>query len=462
MMKMMMATAPLMFGSAPHHATNSKTTLELVYVAFGSNVGDRESYVHAALEGLSASIGIEVLRVSSMRETAFEGEGPEQGPFLNGVIELKTSLSGVALMAVLQGLEKLAGRQFPHPVNHPRELDLDIILYGDKKIDSRELVVPHPRACDRSFVIEPLRELGVDVDSRLPRVGSRCVSDGELLTGVVSEWLAGDCTIGLVPTMGSLHEGHASLMRAARRECDRVLVSVFVNPLQFGQGEDFDAYPRNLEADLSVCDEVGVDVVFAPPAGQMFGEGFSSHVAVGSEAEGLEGALRPGHFGGVATVVARLFAMMRPHRAYFGSKDAQQVAVIQRMTKDLGFPVCVVACPIVRESDGLAMSSRNVYLSDEDRVASTVIYRAMVSARDHYQKGLRDRDQLLGRVAAVLASEPRCDVDYIDLRREGDLAEVAPGEVVGGRLLVAAKFSGGDRVVRLLDNLSLASEDEHS
>jgi pantoate--beta-alanine ligase len=256
--------------------------------------------------------------------------------------------------------------------------------------------------------------------------------------------------------MGSLHEGHVSLMRRARSECDRVVATIFVNPLQFGPKEDFAAYPRDLSGDLQHCARAGVDAVFAPATAQMYEPGFCSNVDVGAEAEGMEGAIRPGHFRGVATVVARLFAIAEPHRAYFGEKDAQQLAVITRMTRDLGFPIQIVRCATVREPDGLAMSSRNVFLEPGDRIASTVIYRALCSARDAFARGTRDRDVLLHQARLVLATEPRAAVDYLELRREVDLQPLPSGNLDGGRLLVAARFSRGSRPVRLLDNMSLS------
>ena len=429
--------------------------METVYIALGSNVGDREGHLARALDALRAAPGVVVVRASSWIETAFVGEGPEQGPFLNGVAELRTALPPLALLGLLRELERSAGRAFPHPRNHPRELDLDLIFYGDQRLDSRELVVPHPRWHERPFVTQPLEELGVDLASRPRARGTEVVDTAPLMGERVATWLEGGCLIGLVPTMGSLHEGHASLMRAARAECDRVIATVFVNPLQFGAGEDFDAYPRGLERDLEICADAGVDVLFAPSAGQMYGDGFCSRVAVGAEAETMEGDCRQGHFDGVATVVARLFAMTRPHRAYFGEKDAQQIAVIRRMTVDLGFPVEVVPCPIVREADGLAMSSRNVYLGEADRAAATVLFRALSSAKEQFARGLRDRDALLARARAVLEAEPRCALDYLEIRREGDLLPLGPGPVAGGRMLVAGRFTDGVQPVRLLDNLSL-------
>lgn len=428
-----------------------------VFLGLGSNVGDRRARISGALQALAAVPGVRVERVSQLRETTLVGDGPPQGPFLNGVAELATTLPPHALLAVLKQLEADAGRALPAPPNHPRPLDLDILFHGSESVDTKDLVVPHPRWHEREFVVAPLRELGVDVDAMPRREAARVATTAGELVAACARWLAGGCVVGLVPTMGALHDGHASLLRAARRECDRVVATVFVNPLQFGPREDFAAYPRTLDADREICRRAGVDVLFAPPVAEMFDPEFCSHVGVGRAAQGMEGALRPGHFRGVATVVARLFALARPHRAYFGEKDAQQLAVIRRMVQDLGFPLQVVACPIVREPDGLAMSSRNVYLTGADRAAAPVLHRALASAREQFRRGRRDRDELIGRVRAVLATEPAASVDYVELRREGDLAPLPAGEVAGGRLLVAARFTRGARPVRLLDNLSLDS-----
>jgi len=425
-----------------------------VHLALGSNVGDREQHLRTALRALGQIPGIEVVAVSSLRQTELQGGGPVQGPFLNGVAELRTTLSPLALLGVCKALEASAGRILPAGRNQPRPLDLDIVFYGDEAIDTKELVVPHPRWHEREFVCAPLRELGVDLAAR-PAQNGPIVCEGPEFAALCSRWLAGGCVVGLVPTMGALHAGHRSLMEIARGECDRVAVTIFVNPLQFGPKEDLAAYPRDLAKDLAVCAAAGVDAVFAPTVAQMYDPEFCSHVAVGSAAQTMEGAIRPEHFRGVATVVARLFAISRPHRAYFGEKDSQQLAVIRRMTKDLGFPIRIVPCPIVREADGLAMSSRNVYLGAEDRAASTVLYRALSSARQAFLRGEHDRDALVRRVAAVLASEPRAAVEYVELRREADLAVLGPGPVDGGRLLVAARFTAGPRPVRLLDNMSL-------
>ena len=426
-----------------------------VYLGLGSNLGDRQANLQAALARLGNVSGVEVVRVSTLRESDLVGDGPEQGRFLNGVAELRTILSPTALLEVCKALEVAAGRVLPAPRNHPRPLDLDILLFGDLHLDTRDLVVPHPRLRERPFVVEPLQELGVDVAAVPTTPRPAVVADPGALGALTAQWLEGGCLVGLVPTMGALHAGHQSLVQRARRECDRVLLTVFVNPLQFGPNEDFAAYPRGLQRDVELAGAAGADAVFAPSVAAMYDERFASHVAVGAEAQGMEGALRPTHFAGVATVVARLLAMSRPHRAYFGEKDAQQLAVIRRLVQDLGFPLRVVGCPIVREADGLAMSSRNVYLGPEDRAASTVLHRALLSVRNAFARGERDRDALVARARALLATEPRVAVDYVELRREGDLAELSPGPVSGGRLLVAARFSASVRPVRLIDNMSL-------
>jgi pantoate--beta-alanine ligase len=428
---------------------------ETVYLALGSNVGDRRAHLDLALQRLAAVPGIEVVRCSSAMETALVGAGPPQGMFLNAVAELRTSLPASALLAVCKELERAAGRVLPSPANHPRPLDLDILFYGSDRIETRDLVVPHPRLHEREFVTLPLAELGVDLAALPGRELPQVVRVAEDLSARVQQLRQGGLTVGMVPTMGALHAGHESLLRVARRECDVVLATIFVNPLQFGPNEDFAAYPRTFERDLQVCREAGVDMVFAPSPEGMYPPGFCSRIAVGEEAETMEGAVRDGHFSGVATVVARLFALGHPHRAYFGRKDAQQVAVIRRMAVDLGFVLQIVECPIVREPDGLALSSRNVFLSAEDRRAAVVLHDAMLAARAAFVGGERDRDRLLAVAQKRVDAEPRAELDYLELRREGDLQPLSPGPVAGGRMLVAAKFQGGQRPVRLLDNLSL-------
>ena len=256
-------------------------------------------------------------------------------------------------------------------------------------------------------------------------------------------------TVGLVPTMGYLHDGHLSLIRRAREECEHVFVSIFVNPAQFGPKEDLSKYPRDLERDLRLI-EPYTDVVWTPSEAMMYPEGFQTWVEVEALTKVLEGAMRPGHFRGVTTVVAKLFNGVQPHKAYFGQKDAQQVAVIRKMTRDLNFPIEIVVCPIVREPDGLAMSSRNVYLDPEQRKAATVLFRALNAARDLFEKGERSAETLRAIVQEVLAGEPLAEVQYVSCTDYDTLEELA--EIKGKALLSLAVFFGK---TRLIDNFVL-------
>jgi pantoate--beta-alanine ligase len=256
--------------------------------------------------------------------------------------------------------------------------------------------------------------------------------------------------VGLVPTMGWLHEGHTSLIERARAESATVVVSIFVNPRQFGESADFTRYPRNEARDLAVCEAAGVDVVFAPSVDEVYPPGFDTTVVVGAIASPLEGAARPGHFEGVATVVAILFALVGAERAYFGAKDAQQVRVIRRMALDLALPTEVVALPTVREPDGLAMSSRNARLTPEARAAAPVVRRALLDARGRYEAGERSAEALRAAMRATLATEPLADVDYVSVADDDSLQEL---DTLDRPALLSLAVRFGD--VRLIDNEAL-------
>jgi pantoate--beta-alanine ligase len=256
--------------------------------------------------------------------------------------------------------------------------------------------------------------------------------------------------VGLVPTMGWLHDGHTSLIARARAESATVVVSIFVNPRQFGESADFTRYPRNEARDLAVCEAAGVDLVFAPSVDEVYPPGFDTTVAVGAIASPLEGAARPGHFEGVATVVAILFALVGAERAYFGAKDAQQVRVIRRMALDLALPTEVVALPTVREPDGLAMSSRNARLTPEARAAAPVVRRALLDARARYEAGERSAEALRAVMRATLATEALADVDYVSVADDGSLQEL---DTVDRPALLSLAVRFGD--VRLIDNEAL-------
>lgn len=257
--------------------------------------------------------------------------------------------------------------------------------------------------------------------------------------------------VGLVPTMGALHAGHRALIERARRECASVVVSIFVNPTQFGPGEDYERYPRALEADLRACEASGVDVVFAPDVATIYPAGFSTSVDPGPLGTVLEGAARPGHFRGVATVVTVLFGLTRPDRAYFGQKDGQQAVVVDRVVRDLALPVELVVVPTVRDVDGLALSSRNAYLGAEERRAAPVLYRALRAAAEDHARGERDGGRLRARMQAVLATEPLARPDYVSVADGRTLEEL---DVVSGPALLslAVRFPSA----RLIDCWPLA------
>ena len=259
-------------------------------------------------------------------------------------------------------------------------------------------------------------------------------------------------SVGFVPTMGALHAGHRSLVQTARKRCDIVVVSIFVNPTQFGPNEDFSRYPRTLEQDCEMLETEGVDVVFTPTAKAMYPPGASTVVEVDGVSERLDGASRPGHFRGVATVVAKLFHIVQPDLAFFGQKDAAQVAVLRKMVHDLDFPLEIVVCPTVREPDGLAMSSRNRYLSPEERRRALTLSRALRSAEIQAARGEHRTAALLQTMRAILQEEPSIRIDYLAVVDPDTLLPI--NDVSSGGLLAVAAYVGN---TRLIDNVLLAS-----
>lgn len=257
-------------------------------------------------------------------------------------------------------------------------------------------------------------------------------------------------TVGFVPTMGFLHDGHLSLVGRARDENDAVVVSIFVNPTQFGPNEDLSRYPRDLERDLRLLREAGVALAFVPEPGEIYPDGFATRIDVGAIALPLEGAVRPGHFAGVATVVNKLINLVQPETIYFGQKDAQQCAVLRRMIVDLDLPVRMVVVPTMREADGLAMSSRNTYLDPQARSRATALFRALEAARDRYEDGERDAETLRRCMASVIAESGDPVIDYLSVADPETLHEL--DVVANGALLSLAVRFGN---TRLIDNLSL-------
>lgn len=272
----------------------------------------------------------------------------------------------------------------------------------------------------------------------------------------VQEWKRQGLTVGLVPTMGYLHEGHKSLMDAARKQNDRVVVSIFVNPMQFAPNEDFESYPRDLEKDAALCDAAGVDLIFHPQAGEMYAQGFCSYVDMDGLTTGLCGKSRPTHFRGVQTVVLKLFHIVTPDRAYFGQKDAQQLAVIRRMVKDLNVGTEIIGCPIVREQDGLAKSSRNTYLNESERRAALVLNRSLKAGRALVEAGETDVSVIKDAITKEIEKEPLAKIDYVDIVDFDTITAIDRVDTKNGSVLAAIAVYIGK--TRLIDNFIITAQ----
>ena len=266
----------------------------------------------------------------------------------------------------------------------------------------------------------------------------------------VKSWRKEGLSVGLVPTMGYLHEGHLSLMKAAKAGNDKVVVSVFVNPIQFGPGEDLESYPRDLDRDAALCENVGVDLVFNPEPSEMYHDDFSSFVDMNTLTGNLCGKTRPIHFRGVCTVVSKLFHIVKPDRAYFGQKDAQQLLVIKHMVADLNEDIEIIGCPIVREEDGLAKSSRNTYLSAEERQAALVLSKAVFAGEKLVKEGEKDANKVLSEMRAIIEAEPLAKIDYVQMVSQKNIEDV---EVIDGPVLCAMAVYIGK--TRLIDNFMI-------
>ena len=270
---------------------------------------------------------------------------------------------------------------------------------------------------------------------------------------VTANWKKRGFSVGLVPTMGYLHPGHISLIERARKENDMVVVSIFVNPIQFGPNEDLDKYPRDMAHDREVCEKAGAELIFAPQPSELYPCENLAFVDIRGLGDGLCGAKRPGHFRGVCTVVSKLFNIVLPDRAYFGEKDAQQLAIIKRMVKDLNFGTMIVSCPIVREPDGLAMSSRNLYLSPEERKAALSISRSLSAAKELMRKGEKDALKIRETIVAGISAEPLARIDYAEIV---DSADLSPVQRIEKPVLAAVAVYFGK--TRLIDNFTFEGE----
>ena len=441
------------------------------WVALGSNLGDRRANLEGAVEALRNADEVEILRVSPWFETRAEGGPSGQPDYLNGCLEASTTLAPHTFLWLLQRLESQFGRDRGREVrNGPRPLDLDLLFYDELELAGPELVLPHPRLEERLFVLEPLCTLAPELV--LPRSGRRVrervaelraarrapgtlvrCADPEAARRWCEARRAEGARIGFVPTMGALHEGHLGLVRAALAENDLACVSVFVNPLQFDDPRDFAHYPRQLDRDAHLLASAGCSMLFTGTLAEFFPESADGSVPrrdPGPAAEGLEGALRPGHFAGVATICARLFELVRPARAYFGEKDFQQCLVVQHLAGALGFPGIVV-CPTAREEGGLARSSRNQLLAPAEREQARALSQALFAARAAWREGERDPARLEALLAAELG-RAGVAVEYAEVRDPERFGERPRGPLARARALIAARVGR----VRLIDNLDLA------
>ncbi len=269
----------------------------------------------------------------------------------------------------------------------------------------------------------------------------KVVTTIEEVRAQVKAWKMNGQSVGLVPTMGYLHEGHQSLMKAARTDCDKVVVSIFVNPMQFGPGEDFKSYPRDMKRDVSICEQAGVDLIFHPDAKEMYHDDFSSFVDMNTLTKNLCGKSRPVHFRGVCTVVSKLFHIVTPDKAYFGQKDAQQLAVIKHMVSDLNEDISIVGCPIVREEDGLAKSSRNTYLSPEERSAARCLSKAIFAGEQLAKQGETDANVIRQTMIDIIEAEPLARIDYVQLVDFKTLEDITK---IDGQVLAAVAVYIGE------------------
>ena len=279
----------------------------------------------------------------------------------------------------------------------------------------------------------------------------RIVTEIKEVREQIKKWRREGLSIGLVPTMGYLHAGHRSLMERAALENDRVVASIFVNPMQFGPNEDLEAYPRDLERDAALCEKAGVSLIFHPEPEELYHPDFATYTDVRGLTEGLCGKTRPTHFRGVCTVVSKLFHIVAPDRAYFGQKDAQQLAVIRRMTEDMNFDLEIVGCPIVREADGLAMSSRNIYLTPEERSQALCLSRSLQEAQAMFAAGERDPEVIKAGVTEIIRMQPLADIDYVELVDDRSLQPVEGSIRRPALLALAVRFGRA----RLIDNCVL-------
>ncbi len=417
------------------------------YIGIGSNLGDRENNIKKALTLLHGCLNTEVEKASAFYETQPQGCPGNAGRFLNAAAKIKTAFSPRELLRQLQSIEKQLGRIRPGKRNSSRSIDLDILFYNNQKISLPSLKIPHPRLRQRAFVLKPLKEIAPETIRSLAKE-TKIISTLSGMRGFIAKEKAQNMTIGFVPTMGFLHEGHLSLIRQAKKDCDTCVVSIFVNPIQFGPQEDYKKYPRDLEQDSILAKSAGASCVFYPNAKDMYPPDYLTYVNVEKITDYLCGASRPGHFKGVATVVTKLFNIIQPHIAYFGQKDYQQALVIRKMVEDLNMPITIKTMPIVRECDGLAMSSRNAYLTTQERADAVVLYQSLQKAREMVRQGQHDARIIKTAIKTAILKKKTAKIEYISV---ADARTLEDREVFRQKTLIALAVWIGR--TRLIDNI---------
>lgn len=417
------------------------------YIGLGSNLGDRRKNIEKALELIKAIPSVKIVKSSSLYESQPQGCPPGSPDFLNSVLKIKTSLPAPELLRQLRDIENKLGRKRTKQRNAPRGIDLDILLYGRQKINLPRLKIPHPRLKERAFVLKPLKEIA-------PRIIRSLAGEIPVISNIsrMRQFIAGirkqDKTIGFVPTMGYLHQGHLSLIKQAKKDRETCVLSIFVNPIQFGPKEDYKKYPRDLEQDRILAKSAGCDCIFYPEVKEMYPADYLTYVNVEKISQGLCGESRPGHFRGVATVVTKLFNIVQPDIAYFGKKDYQQALVIKKMVSDLNMPLKIKVMPIIREADGLAMSSRNSYLNPRERADASVLHQSLCKAKKLIKEGKRNTAKIIAKIKEEITSKDRAKIDYVSIVNSKTLEEL---ETIREDAIIALAVWFGK--TRLIDNM---------
>ena len=425
------------------------------YIALGSNISPRRFFIDSATKIIGREKGISLRKSSSVYDTCPVGSSLKNR-FLNSVVEVETSLSPSELFSKLLSIEKSLGRRRTSK-NKPRTIDLDLLLYGDLIFRKNGIIIPHPRMHKRDFVLFGINEISPtaihpvlkkSISGIYKKREMKIIKDPEKAYNYIASLRRKGRRIGFVPTMGYLHEGHLSLIKKVRQENDTVVISIFVNPVQFGPKEDYRRYPRNLRRDKDLAKKSGADVIFYPDVNDMYASNHSTFVDAGEISKNLCGRFRPGHFRGVATIITKLFNIIPADNAYFGQKDAQQALIIRRITRDLNIPIKIKILPIVRESDGLAMSSRNTYLSKKERRQAVVPSKALLLAKDLIKSGERSAKVIITHMQDLIKDESSAKIEYISIVDTDELKDIKElkGEVL---IAIAARFGK----TRLIDNI---------